>query len=198
MDLNTIYLVCAVAGGTVLVLRILLMLIGIQFGGDIDTPDMDADFDASGAEHSAGGEVNFLSIQSLSSFFTLFGLVGMGLLQVGASQILSLLGGLVAGVLTAWISGMIVVGLTRLQSSGTMDISNAIGQQGRVYLTIPEGGSGVVSVAVQGALRQFDAVSENGMKIPTGALVRVTGLSAGNTLVVVQEPLENTSQSSGG
>lgn len=198
MDLNTVYLVCAVAGGTVLVLRILLMLVGMQFGGDMDAPDVDADFDASGAEHSAGGEVNFLSIQSLSAFFTLFGLVGMGLLQVGASQIVSLLGGLVSGALTAWISGMIVLGLQRLQSSGTMEVSNAVGQKGRVYLTIPEGGSGVVSVTVQGGLRQFDAVSENGMKIPTGALVRVTGLSAGNLLVVVQEPLETSIQTSGG
>jgi hypothetical protein len=199
MSLNTIYLVCAVAGGTVLVLRIILMLTGLQLGGDHgDLPhDAPADVGGDGPDHGAGSEVNFLSIQSLSGFFTIFGLVGMGLLQVGTSQIWSLVGALVAGVATAWASGMIVVSLQRLQSSGTMDISNAVGQQGTVYLTIPEKGSGVVSLTVQGSLKQFNAISESGERIPTGAIVQVTGLSAGN-LLVVHESIGKPSMTPGG
>lgn len=199
MDLNTIYLVCAVAGGTVLVLRLLLMLIGFGGGDGADAPpDLDASADFDGFDDGGGGEVNFLSIQSLSAFFTMFGLVGMGLLEINASPILSLIGALGAGILTAWVSGIIVLSLTRLQSSGTMVVSNAVGERGTVYLTIPENGRGVVSVTLQGALKQFDAVSENGERIPTGAIVRVTGLSAGHVLVVVPEMAEKTTISSSG
>jgi hypothetical protein len=200
MDLNTVYLICAVAGGTVLVLRLLLMLIGLQIGADGgDMPhDLDADINVDSGDHGAVGEVNFLSIQSLSGFFTMFGLVGMGLLQIQASQLMSLLGALAAGIITAWASGMIVLAIQRLQSTGTMVISNALGQQGTVYLTIPERGTGVVNVTVQGALRQFNAISESGEKIPTGAIVRVTDISAGNLLVVVQESVGKPSAIEGG
>jgi hypothetical protein len=200
MDLNTIYLVCAVAGGTVLALRILLMLVGLQLGGDAgDAPaDLDGDFDADIADHGSVGDVNYLSIQSLSGFFTMFGLVGLGLLQIDASPLVSLVGALAAGLVTAWASGMIVLGLLKLQSSGTMQVSNAIGQQGTVYLTIPEQGTGVVTVTVQGALRQFDAVSQTGEKIPTGAIVQVTGISAGKLVVAVQQTVEKPSTISGG
>lgn len=195
MELQTIYLVCAVAGGTVLALRLLLMLTGFHLGGgDVDgPPDTEVDVDA-GGDHGGAGEVNLLSIQSLSAFFTMFGLVGLGLLQIEASPLVSLAGALAAGLLTAWVSGMIVLSLGRLQSSGTLVISNAVGKMGTVYLTIPEKGSGVVNVSLQGGLRQFDAVSQTGEKIPTGAIVRITGLSAGRLLVVAPELIENPSK----
>jgi membrane protein implicated in regulation of membrane protease activity len=194
MDLNTIYLICAVAGGTVLVLRLIAMVFGLGSGGE--APDVSADMDVDAAmdigEHGAGAEANYLSIQSLSGFFTMFGLVGMGLLQVNAGPLWSLVGALAAGVFTAWVTAMIAAALLRLQSSGTLQISNAVGQEGTVYLTIPDQGSGVVSVSVQGALRQFDALSENGQKIPTGTLVRVTGVSAGKLVVAVMTTASQT------
>ncbi len=191
MSLHTIYLICAVAGGTVLVLRLILMLIGVDHSGaEVDVPaDVSPDLEpgplaAGGPEGDVGGSVNYLSIQSLAGFFTMFGLVGMGLLQIRAGALWSLAGALAAGLVTAWASAMIVFNLQRLQSEGTLVLSNAIGQQGVVYLSIPEQGSGVVSVAIQGALRQLDAISADGQKIPTGAVVRVTGVAAGRLVVV--------------
>jgi hypothetical protein len=203
MDLNTIYLVCAVAGGTVLVLRLLLMITGFGGGDDVsDIPtDLDAGVDADFGGHDAGetgAGANFVSIQSLSGFFTMFGLVGMGLLEINASPVLSLVGALAAGGVTAWATTMIVLNLQRLQSSGNLVITNAIGQQGTVYLTIPEKGSGVVMVTVQGALRQFDAVSGNGQRIPTGEVIRVTGITAGKVLVVEPLSINQPSTISGG
>jgi hypothetical protein len=74
----------------------------------------------------------------------------------------------------------------KLQSSGTIDIKNAIGQQGTVYLTIPATGSGQVSVAVQGSLKIFDAVSEGNKKIPTGEKIKVINVIDNKTLVVTK------------
>jgi hypothetical protein len=190
MGLGTIYLICAIAGGTVLVLRVILMLIGIDHGdvpGDTDIHvDIGHDIHADAAGH--GGGYDFLSIQSIAGFFTLFGLVGMGLLEIHASDIGSLLGALVAGVFTAWCTGMIFFYMQKLQSEGTLVLTNAIGQTGTVYLTIPEKGSGVVNVTVQGATRTLDAVSENGATIPTGRIVLVTGITGDSTLVVSEQP----------
>jgi len=189
LTLNTVYLICAVAGGTILVLRIILMFIGIDQG---DAPDASIDLHDGGdmdvgAHDGVTGEVNFLSLQSIASFFTMFGLVGLGLLQTRAPHIWSLLGALAAGVFTAWVTGMIFLQTRRLQSDGTMVITNAIGQMGTVYLTIPEKGTGVVTVTVQGAQRNLDAVSEHGQRIATGSVVRVVGITAGKILVVVEQ-----------
>jgi hypothetical protein len=193
MELNTIYLICAVAGGTVLVLRIILMAIGLDHNGaDTDVPHDLAGHDIHLGDHGGDvhdGTVNLISIQSISSFFTMFGLVGMGLLQVKAAPLWSLAGALGAGLLTAWATAMIVFSLQKLQSEGTMNIMNAIGQQGSVYLTIPEQGTGVVNVTVQGAQRQFDAISAQGEKIPTGKMVKVTGVTGGKLLVEVDRTI---------
>jgi hypothetical protein len=187
MGLNTIYLICAVAGGTILVLRIILMMVGLDQG---DAPDVSVEVDHGGdlgAHEGAGAGVNFLSLQSIAGFFTMFGLVGLGLLQIHVAEIWSLLGALAAGMLTAWATGMIFLQMRRLQSEGNLVIGNAVGQVGTVYLTIPEKGSGVVTVTVQGAQRTLDAVSEHGQRIPTGSMVRVVGIAAGTMLVVAEQ-----------
>lgn len=181
IGLNTIYMVCAIAGGAVLVLRFILMLVGLDHGDAADIPlDMDADV---GIDVSDGG-MNIFSLQAISGFFTMFGLVGLALLQIEAAPALTLLGGLVAGGITNLVTAWIFLKLQRLQSEGTMVITNAIGQVGTVYLTIPENASGVVTVAVQGAMRTLDAISEDGQRIPTGAIIHVVGVTAGKILVV--------------
>jgi hypothetical protein len=192
MGLNTIYLVCAIAGGTVLALRLLLMIFGLDHGdtGDFDT-GMDLGHDSlTDAGHGDGGIFTFLSIQSISGFFTMFGLVGLGLLQINTSNMLSLVGALAAGVFTAWCTGMIFLFMRRLQSEGTLVIGNAVGQTGTVYLTIPETGTGSVNVTVQGSLRILDAVSQGGNRIPTGSIVKVMGITAGKILVVTDQITE--------
>lgn len=183
MGLNTIYLICAIAGGTILLLRIILMAIGMD-QGDAAEVSMDVDHDGVMDANHAGG-LNLLSLQSIAGFFTMFGLVGMGLLQVRVNEILSMVGALAAGAFTAWATAMIFLNMGRLQSEGTMVISNAVGQTGTVYLTIPEKGTGVVNVTVQGAMRSLDAVSEHGQRIPTGTVIKVVGITAGKILVVV-------------
>lgn len=191
MTLNTLYLICAVAGGTILVLRVILMVIGLDHGDAPDAaPDSGVDLNHDGAIDAHAGGLNLLSLQSIASFFTMFGLVGLGLLQVRASNVLSLVGALAAGIFTAWVTAMIFFQMQKLQSEGTLVITNAIGQTGTVYLTIPEKGAGVVTVTVQGAQRSMDAVSEHGLRIPTGSVVRVVGVTAGKILVVTELPAE--------
>lgn len=197
MEIRTIYLICAVAGGAVLVLRLILMFVGIDHGdvpGDTDIPVEAGNTDILDAG-SYGGGYNFLSLQSIAGFFTMFGLVGMGLLEIHVTDVLSLVGALVAGAFTAVCTWMIFFYMHRLQSEGTLVLSNAVGQTGTVYLKIPEKGCGVVNVTVQGVIRSLDAVSEHGNQIQTGSIVRVTGITAGKILIVSEQPVDtNLSQ----
>lgn len=192
MKLDTIYTICAATGGTLLVLRLIMMLIGLDHGDAAGDTPVDLDHDISIDGHDGhGGAFNFLSLQSVAGFFTMFGLVGLGLLRINVSDWLSLLGGLAAGILTAWATGMIFLSMRRLYSEGTLQIKNAVGQTGTVYLTIPSKGTGVVTITVQGASRTLDAASDDGRSIPTGSVVKVVGITAGKILIVREETADN-------
>ena len=81
------------------------------------------------------------------------------------------------------IIGKIFQGAARLQSSGTLNTADAVGSTGKVYLSIPAGGTGRVSLNFRNHLREFDATEINGAELPTGTPVRVVKVNA-NVLVV--------------
>jgi membrane protein implicated in regulation of membrane protease activity len=114
----------------------------------------------------------------------MFGLIGLAMARGGIGDIWTILGGIGAGFITMLIVAWVVTSMQRLQSDGTLRMENAIGKEGKVYLTIPEGGTGKVSIAVQGSLQEFEAVSADKSAIPTGTAVRVTRLAGSRVLVV--------------
>jgi membrane protein implicated in regulation of membrane protease activity len=65
-----------------------------------------------------------------------------------------------------------------------LDINNAVGATGTVYLRIPNGGTGQVQVSIQGGLRIIDALAAGETELPTGTKVTVVGVRDSTTLVV--------------
>lgn len=186
------FLFCAVVGGLLFLVRLGFGL----FGGDAGDFDGDA---GQGLEHPAGdlsgdhpGDAGFklFSIQGITGFFIMFGLVGLALSRAGSQVFWSAAGGVLAGSVTMLLIAWIFYSMQRLQSDGTLRISNAIGKDGIVYLTIPENGTGQISLVVQGRLHQFDAVSSDGRRIQTGDKVHVVRVVSSSVLVV--EPLDPT------
>jgi membrane protein implicated in regulation of membrane protease activity len=202
--IEILYWVCAIGGGTLFILRMIMVILGMggahdvsDVGGGHDIGDVghtgdihaDVGHDASAdttSDHAQDADVSFklASLQGLTAFFTIFGLVGLALVRLGWHALLTFLGASAAGLLAVWILGLLFSQMKRLHSEGTLDIKNAIGQTGSVYLTIPEGGSGQAQVTVQGSLRIIDAVARDKKKIPTGEGIRVVDITAGNMLVV--------------
>jgi membrane protein implicated in regulation of membrane protease activity len=183
--IEIIYWASTIIGGTLFILRLIMMFIG----GDISDDGMDAALDAGGFESSgdhADANMSFqlLSVQGLTSFFMMFGLVGLALLKANQPVLLTVIGGMLAGFATVAISGVIFTQMKRLQTEGTINIQNTIGSEGSVYLTIPKNGTGQVQVIAQGSLKIFDAVSNQKTSIATGEKIRVTGVAGGNILVV--------------
>ena len=150
-------------------------------GGDSDM-DADADSDFDG-DHGDG--VSVFSVKSVVSFFMFFGWSGLaaadgGLGTIGALAI-SFVAGLIMMLLTAWVFMLFI----KLQASGTMDIKNAIGTVGEVYLTIPpqKQNLGKVQIIIQGGLRTMDAVTEEPEAIKTGSKIEVIDVES-STLIV--------------
>ena len=177
-----VFLFCALVGGIIFVLRMVLMVIGL---GDHDVHD-------GGLDHVDGhgdSDTSFklFSLHGLTCFFMMFGLVGLGLSrQFWVPDIIAAAIGTVAGLFTFWVIAKLFSSMTKLQSDGTLKLSNAIGQQGKVYLTIPADGTGQVQVAFQGRLMIYDAISANKEEIKTGDQIVVIDIAGGNILVVDQ------------
>lgn len=196
--LELVFVVCAAFGGALFIVRLILMFIGAS---DSDAPDgMDVDgvdvdgididsahgFDVHDGDVVHDSDVSFklLSLQGITAFFMMFGLVGWAMIRQGDfPPIVPIAAGTVAGLATVWIMKQIFKWATSLQSSGTMDLKNAVGQEGTVYLTIRPGDIGKVQVNVQNRLSVLNAITEGTEEIKTGADVRVVKVKADKLVV---------------
>jgi membrane protein implicated in regulation of membrane protease activity len=168
--LEQLFLLSAIVGGLILFLRLILMVAGLDHHGADIHVDSDAGFQA-------------LTIQGLSAFFTMFGVVGY-MLHHNATLglLLALAGAVAAGVFSMWLIHVVFRSMLRLQSSGTVSLFAAVGSEGSVYLTVGKEG-GRVQINFANRLREFEAVSADGSTLPTGTAIRVQSVTA-NTLVV--------------
>jgi len=171
-SVEQMFLLAGIVGGLVLVFRLILTIAGLDHHGGIDAVHVDSD---------AGFQA--LTIQGISSFFTMFGVVGFVMYHNAAlGLVLALAGAVAAGVVSVWIIQKVFRSMLRLQSSGTVSLFAAVGSEGSVYLTVGKDG-GRVQINFANRLREFEAVSADGATIPTGTPIRVQSVAA-NTLVV--------------
>ncbi len=198
--LEKFFLVCAILGGVFFIIRLLLQFMGAHGGDgsfdghfDIGQGDVDTNVDVhtdSGTGHDHDTDISFrlLSLQGFTSFFMMFGVVGLALYrQSGWDPTRSIAGATMAGLATIWLLKWMFHAARKLQSSGNIKLENAIGQEGTVYLTIPPKGTGKVQVKVQDHLKIYEAVTEGDLQIKTGERIQVIRIVSGTTLVV--EPI---------
>ncbi|WP_051203331.1 NfeD family protein [Hugenholtzia roseola] len=169
-EIENLYWWIAVLSTGFIVLRLLLSLVGVELDHEFDLDFGDSDF----------GDI------SLSAFATLFAIAGWaGVLGYHFTDFGDM--AIVGIAISAGLVGFVVAILThqklkKLEQSGNLDLRNAIGKVGEVYLTIPQEGEGQVQIVVQGKLQTLDAKSE-GLLIPTGEKVMVYEVENGKLLV---------------
>lgn len=174
-----IYWSIAIIGSIVLFIFLILTLIG----GDAD--DMGGDVDAE-IDGDSGVGFQFLSIKNLSGFFAIFGWTGVACVEAGLSIALTIIISVICGLLMMVCMAALFYYLSKLQSSGTLNLKNAIGQVGEVYLTIGANRSsiGKVSVNVQGSLRELDALTDEQNDLKQGNVVKVNDVTDNGILIV--------------
>lgn len=191
--LDAVFAASAMIGGTLFLLRMLLLLFGIGHGDDVSGLEVGhvdighADSGGSEISHHGDSEGGFrlFTVNGAMGFFMIFGLLGLALHRGShLGEVTSILGGFIGGFAMMALLGWILLLMQGLASSGTIDNRNAVGQIGSVYLNIPENGTGQVEVCVQNRLRVMDAVADDHGAIKTGERVEVINLISGNTLVV--------------
>ncbi|MCR5759953.1 MAG: hypothetical protein K6G39_06340 [Bacteroidales bacterium] len=162
---------------------------GADLGGDMDATDLSMDGDA-----AAGGTgSNLYTFRNLINFLMGFGWTAIILQEkIQSLPLLLIVATAVGAGLVALVMYLFSL-LGKMQQSGNIDVyKSAVGCQGTSYLTIPaaRGGEGKVQISIGGAVREYNAQTEEDSPIPTGTPVKVVDVINGITLLV--ERLDST------
>ena len=128
----------------------------------------------------------FFTVKNLIAFFTMFGWAGIAAYNSGLSKGLTIVIALIAGFTMVLIMVFLLRNVNKLKHSGTMQIKNALDEVCETYLFIParRNGIGKVHIRIQGSLHELDAITDDESQIPTGKIVKVTGIVNEQILLV--------------
>ncbi len=177
--METLFLVCTITGGTLVVCLLAAGLFG--FGAEHDT-----DHDT-GSDHDGHGNsfVGMLSVRALTAAVMFFGLGGMTARYYGADELPAFGVAVGAGVLALYLVALAMKSMKQLKADGTVRVERAVGCTGTVYLRVPaaHGGAGKVHLSLQNRTVEYQAMTA-GDELPTGKPVKVVAVINSDTVEV--------------
>ena len=211
--LNTIFLVTAIVGGTLMVCQFVMTILGMgdDVSGDIDVSgdmggDFSADVEVGGADapdvdhstswsHAAEGDIGhpdasrifeILSFRSVVAAITFFGFAGKASLASGTSETKALLVSLGTGAAAMYGMYWVMLQIYKLRAAGNEDIRNALGQPASVYVAIPgqQSGMGKIQMKLQNRTVEYQAVTEQEATLKSGDQVMVVDVLGPDKVLV--------------
>ncbi|MFK8045450.1 MAG: hypothetical protein AB8B72_08140 [Crocinitomicaceae bacterium] len=178
-DMSTLQItfwITALVGSTIFVILLVMSL----FGVDSDT-DVDAEIEA-----DMGIGIQFFTFKNIMAFFTLFGWTGIVCLENAYSNGLAITIATIAGVAMMLLLSFIFLWISKLAESGTLKITNAIGEVGEVYLSVGAKRSkiGKITIDVQGSKRELSALTDSEADLRQGDVIKVLGIVSGEILLI--------------
>jgi membrane protein implicated in regulation of membrane protease activity len=191
--METFYLICAGGGGALVICQFLASLFGLSGGHDVDT-----DHDVSGDAHTGtdthhdqphNAFLGLLTFRSIAAAITFFGLGGLTARYYESTDATAFTVALVAAVAALYLVGTLMKTMYKLKADGTVRMERAVGQVGRVYLTIPgkKAGSGKVTFNMQNRTVECLAMTAAN-DITTGSTVTVVAVLGPNLVEVSPLP----------
>lgn len=173
-----------------MLVKLVMMTIGGEFGGDADS-DIDlghGDLDGASDVHSHLGEdIQIISVFTMLVFLMIGSWAGWGVMNAfHLSEELSGLVALGAGVVGMYGTAWTMMRMKRLQSDGTIRNFDPKGYRGEVYMRIPPAGEGEgqVRLTVNGRLKEFRAVSDGDEAIESFTAVEVLNMTSDHVMLV--------------
>ena len=165
-----------------------IVLITTIIGADgDDLGDVDAEIDG-----DTGVGFQFFSFKNLVAFFTIFGWSGIASLDAGNSNFLTVIISFLCGLLMMFVMAALFYYISKLTSSGTLNMDNALFSIGEVYLSIGAKRTrvGKIQIKVQGTLRELEALTDYETDLKQGDIIIVTAVTKNGMLIV--EPQNKT------
>ena len=164
----------------VFVIQTIMTFVGMDADGGMDV-DMGSDMPGDGD----GGPFQLFTFRNFINFLLGFGWSIISFQGVIQNQFVLILVAAVIGVLLVMAVMAIFRFMSGMEQSGTIQMANAVGCKGNVYLKIPadKRGEGKVQISIQGAIREFDAITL-GEELETGAPIQVVEVVNDSMLLV--------------
>ena len=133
-----------------------------------------------------GAGFQFFTLKNLVAFFTIFGWSGIASINAGNSKTITILISLACGLIMMAIMASLFYYISKLVSSGTLKMENALHAIGEVYLTVGANRSsiGKVQIKVQGALRELEALTDSEKDLTQGNVVKVVEVTKNGILII--------------
>jgi hypothetical protein len=195
-----VYFICAVFGGTLMVLQLVMMITGV--GGDADSSDFgdsgdvggdadsdgisDTDGNSAIGEHSHTVDIfKVLSLRTIIAGITFFGLGGLAGLTGGTTKLVSVILAIASGLIAIYFVYYLYLSVANLKSDGSISSKTLVGSFGNVYIKIPASGTGVGKVLVnqQERTMEYEAVTA-GNELKAGTPIVVVRIVSPTTVEV--------------
>lgn len=167
----------AIISTAIMLIQTILALIGMS--------DLDFEIGADGGLDDCSG-ADLFTVKNIVNFFVGFGWAGISFrLLVENDWLLIFLSSLV-GIAMVLIFILIFKQLMKLESNSAVGAEACVGREADVYLRIPanRSGKGKIQLSINGAAREFDAITDCDEIIPSGSVVTVLELVGKSTLLV--------------
>ena len=174
-----IYWAFAIPSTAIFVIMLLLTFVV----GDVGDMDGDVDTDIDGDD---GIGFQFFTVKNLVSFFTIFGWIGIGCIDLGYDPMVTMVASSISGLAMMVLMATIFFMMSKLVEDGTMKTKNAIGKLGEVYIIVPKKGNGFgrIQLNIQGAMREMEAMTNDEEDLQVGKIVKVLEVVDKHILVV--------------
>lgn len=158
---------------------------GMSFDGHIPNDGIFGDDHPDAVFHGDSG-LRLFTLRGIIAFFAVAGWTGLALLRGNMTATPAVLLAFLAGTLAMILVAMALRWFYKSQNNGNMDLHNALGLSGTVYITVPPSRleQGKVNIMLQGQYTELSAVTDDETPIATGTEITVVGISGVNTLVV--------------
>lgn len=195
--METVFLVCAIVGGTLIICQFLLTLLGA--GGDHDGADHGGGHDFGGQDHGSHGHggtdhdsswfFGMLTIRTVSAAAAFFGLSGLAAHHAGLEQVPTIALAVTAGAGAFFVVGWLMRFMHKLNQDGTIQVERAVGCRGSVYLGIPAANAGLGKVHVNVVNRnlEYQAMTARDA-LAIGTPIVVIGIVGPDTVEVAAAP----------
>lgn len=179
------YLYVAIPASLILVIQTIMTFMGLSGEIDVDF-NGDGDVDLQGETG-----LTIFSVRNMVAFFTFFGWSGLWMLSSNFNPVLTALLSILVGVLFMFISMSLFLLVSKMQRSGNIILSNAVGIVGEVYIPIPANRQnfGKIMVVIQGTLCEVEAITDEPDIIKTGSQVIVVAVEGNSKLLVKKHTL---------
>lgn len=127
----------------------------------------------------------YFTIRNMVAFFVGFSWTGLACLDYGMNIFFTTLVSSLVGLMFVTVVVLVMTGLSKLSSDGTVKLSSAVGGIARVSIEIPAlyNGQGKVLITISERFREIEAVTGASKPLKKNQEVKVVGVLSGQLVV---------------